>query len=351
MKLCFLIPGDIHSLTGGYLYNLRITEGLQQRGHAVQILKLHGPLSNVAATEETCRLHLGKMEEGTWVIIDSLAMGALRKIIQEFRHRLRLAGLIHLPVSYDPLTMDQTTLPDNDELGAMQDSCHLILTGKFLRQLLLDSGVAMEKISVVEPGVDLFPRKPAYAKFPSELLCLSNYTPLKAQHVLIDALGKISHREWTLRLYGNLNSNRDYVKTLMAIIKRKNLEKRILLHDTLERRNLSAPFLKADLFVLPSLFESYGMVLTESLAHGIPVVSTTAGNIPDTVPASMGMLTIPGDANDLASVLDEIISREGTYTSLCEAAAQYFLQARSWNTTLDEFESILCKDIPRIYTP
>ena len=105
-------------------------------------------------------------------------------------------------------------------------------------------------------------------------------------------------------------------------------------------------FLKADLFVFPSLFESYGMVLTESLAHGVPVVTTTAGNIPDTVPPSMGMFAEPGNADELAAVLEELFTDEGKYRSLCEATAEYYRQARSWSTAVDEFERIIRKNSP-----
>jgi glycosyltransferase involved in cell wall biosynthesis len=302
-------------------------------------------LSDTAAIEKTCRMHFGKLEQGSWVVIDSLALGLLGKIIKEFKHHLYLVGLIHLPTSYDPLAGKNGKTVAGNELEAMQDTAHLILTGKFMMHILMDSGLAKEKMSLVEPGVDFFPRKP-YAKWPDELLCISNYSALKAQHVLINALDKLRNRNWTMRLYGNTNTGRDYANTLVSIINRKKLQKRILLYDTVERRNISALFLKADLFVFPSLFESYGMVLTESLAHGVPVVTTTAGNIPDTVPPSMGMFAEPGNADELAAVLEELFTDEGKYRSLCEATAEYYRQARSWSTAVDEFERIIRKNSP-----
>ena len=58
---------------------------------------------------------------------------------------------------------------------------------------------------------------------------------------------------------------------------------------------LNALYDESSVFVLPSYFEGYGMVLTEALARGLPIVSTTAGAIPDTVPPEAGVLVAPGD--------------------------------------------------------
>jgi glycosyltransferase involved in cell wall biosynthesis len=341
MKLFFVIPGDIHSLTGGYLYNKRIAEGLRQRDYDVQILGLDDPLYDTAAIEKTCRMQFGKLEKGSWVVIDSLALGLLGTIIREFKNHLHLVGLIHLPVSYDPLARKNDKTLSGNELEALQDTCHLILTGKFIMHILLDGGLAREKMSLVEPGVDLFPRKPFYARQPSELLCISNYSAVKAQHVLVNALSKLRKWNWTMRLYGNTGTDRDYVNSLVSLINREKLQKRILLYDTLERKNMSAQFLKADLFIFPSVFESYGMVLTESLSHGIPVLTTTAGNIPNTVPPSMGMFTEPGNSDEMAAVLEELFMDEGKYRSLCEAASVYYRQARPWSKAVDEFEQVI----------
>ena len=115
------------------------------------------------------------------------------------------------------------------------------------------------------------------------------------------------------------------------------------MHGIVERHEISTVFLNADLFVMPSLFESYGMALTESLAHGIPVVTTSAGNIPYTVPAGMGLLTEPGNEEQLADSIRSLFDDPVRYSALCSDASQYYIQSRSWEKAVAEFELILRK--------
>jgi glycosyltransferase involved in cell wall biosynthesis len=339
MKLYFIIPGNIHSLTGGYLYDMKMIRGLEEQGYDVPIIGIDEPLTCLAAIEGYCRSQFIKLPPGTCVVIDSLVLGLLHKLVREFSDRLNIVGLIHLPVTYNILSY-KMKLADY-EINAMMDASSLIVTGRFMVQLLGDAGIPSEKITIVEPGTERYPRKRTYKKLPTELLCISNYSAIKAQHVLVQALEKIRHMDWSLNLYGNMQRDERYVASLRSYILRKNLEGRILLHDTIPHDQISAAFLQSDLFILPSLFESFGMVLAESLAHGIPVVTTVAGNIPYTVPPAMGVFTERGNADHLAYALNELMLDEEKYASLYRAASDYHKQARSWETAISDFESII----------
>jgi glycosyltransferase involved in cell wall biosynthesis len=60
--------------------------------------------------------------------------------------------------------------------------------------------------------------------------------------------------------------------------------------------------------VLPSRYEGYGMAYTEAIAHGVPVIGTTAGAIPQTVSAEAGVLVAPDDVEALAGTLQRLIA-------------------------------------------
>jgi glycosyltransferase involved in cell wall biosynthesis len=340
MTVYFLVPGDLHTLTGGYLYNMQMINGLKKKGYTIRVLGTDWQWKDRDDPEKICRRQLEKIPPGSCAFIDSLILGHLHNIVQEYGDRIKFLGIIHLPASYDVSTGIQGKLAD-EEFEAMNHMRHLVVTGQFTFDLLCNAGVNPVKISTVHPGTGEFPRKRKYEPIPSKLLCIANYSALKAQDVLIHALYRLNEWKWTLHLYGDTDRDTDYAETLRSLILELKMESRVTMHGIVERHEISTVFLNADLFVMPSLFESYGMALVESLAHGIPVVTTSAGNIPYTVPDGMGLLTEPGNEEQLADAIRSLFDDPAKYSSLCTAASRYYLQARSWEQAVAEFEMIL----------
>jgi len=330
--------GDIHSLTGGYLYNMHMIKGLEQKGYSVNIIGTDWPWNNEVDLENISRYHFEKLAQGSFIVVDSLVLASLHNVVREFSGRLILLGLMHLPATYNILSGVHGVLA-NEERIALHHMRLVIVTGKFTFDLLRNAGLNPEKIRIVEPGTEHFPQKQHYKPVPSELLCIANYSVIKAQDKLVRALHRLIAWEWTLHLYGDTDHDRLYVAALRTLIQQLNLEHRVILHGIVERDEISPVFLQADLFVMPSLFESYGMALTESLAHGVPVVTTTAGNIPNTIPAGMGLFAEPGNEEKLASAIRELFEDREKYSTLCRAASQY--KTRSWEQAVTEFEMII----------
>jgi glycosyltransferase involved in cell wall biosynthesis len=339
MTVYFLIEGDIRSLTGGYLYNTHIINGLKKKGYTVVIVGADWPWKDIDSLEKVCRKQLKNLPHGSWVVIDSLVLAPLHKIVQEFGVSLKFLGLMHLPVSYDILSGVHGKLGGN-ELLALHHICRVVVTGRFTYDLLCNAGVNPARIRIAEPGTEHFPRKRHYKPVPSQLLCIANYSAIKAQDVLIRALFSLRDRDWTLHLFGNMDSDKEYAAAIRTLIQQLEMEQRIIMHGIVKRHELSEVFLAADLFVMPSLFESFGMALTESLAHGIPVVTTTAGNIPYTIPAGMGLLTEPANEEQLADAIRSLFDDVAKYSTLCAAASRYYLQIRSWDQAVAEFDII-----------
>ena len=344
LTVYFLITGDIHTLTGGYLYNKHIINGLQKKGYTVNVLGTDWPWKDREGLEKICRCHLEKLSRGSIVIVDSLILASLHYIVQEFGDRLKFLGLIHLPVTYDVFSGVQGKIA-SEELKALNHMHNVVVTGQFTFDLLCNAGLNPVKISTIQPGTGQFTRKIKYEPVPSKLLCISNYSALKAQDILIRALYRLTAWNWTLHLYGDTERDTEYTTALRSLILQLKMESRIIMHGIVERHEISKVFLNADLFVMPSLFESYGMALTESLAHGIPVITTMAGNIPNTVPEGMGLLTVPGNEEQLADAIRSLFEDTIKYSALCTAASRYYKQARSWEQAVAEFEILILKMI------
>ncbi len=128
---------------------------------------------------------------------------------------------------------------------------------------------------------------------------------------------------------------------LTQAIDRHGLRERVVLHGEQDESALRALYAKADAFVLPSFHEGYGMALAEALAHGLPVISTRAGAIPDTVPADAGMLVAPGDASALRAALQRLMDDAAWRGRLGAGAQRARGRLPSWPQSSERFASAL----------
>ena len=144
----------------------------------------------------------------------------------------------------------------------------------------------------------------------SQLLCVAAVTPGKGQDVLVRALRQLADLPWTCVCAGSLTRAPDFVRSVRALVRDAGLADRIDLLGEGDQDAIDALYAKSSVFVLPSWHESHGMVLTGAMAHGLPVVTTQAGAIPDTVPADAALLVPPGDDVALAGALRSLMADE-----------------------------------------
>jgi glycosyltransferase involved in cell wall biosynthesis len=204
-----------------------------------------------------------------------------------------------------------------------------------MRILAEDFHVALERLSVVEPGTDKAVTQPRKREGMVCLLSVGAVVPRKGYDVLVAALAKIRHLPWRLVLVGDCTRSATTAQRLHAKIARHGLAERISLRGVVTADELSSLYARADLFVLPSRFEGYGMAFTEAIAHGVPVVGTRVGAVARTVPDQAGVLVPPDDAEALAGALRRLIenpeqherlaagARAAVFPSWCEQGARF----------------------------
>jgi glycosyltransferase involved in cell wall biosynthesis len=232
---------------------------------------------------------------------------------------------------------------ENETLGYMHQ---IVAVGPFNENFLLHHGLDKKKLILIFPGVDEFPQKKTYPTKPRKLLCIANLIRYKGHVTLVKALSALKNLDWILDCYGDLDIDRSYLADLQALIRRNNLQNKIFIHGTISGKALSEAYLNADLFIHPSEFETYGMALTEALAHGIPVIASSGGGSLTTVPHTMGKFFKPNDVYGLETILETIFENTEIYNKLCVEAAKYKKQAIIWQKSVEIFESAMKNSDP-----
>jgi glycosyltransferase involved in cell wall biosynthesis len=176
---------------------------------------------------------------------------------------------------------------------------------------------------------------------PLALLCVATLTPRKGHAVLLEALAALRDRRWTLHCVGSTVRDAATTSALRALIAEHGLASRVYLHGELSADALEAMYARADVFVLASWYEGYGMALAEALAHGLPVVSTTGGAIAATVPADAGVLVPPGDAAALRTALARLLDDAGWRAALAAGARAARERLADWPTAVARFAAAL----------
>jgi glycosyltransferase involved in cell wall biosynthesis len=335
-SLCFLVPGDWDTPTGGYAYDRRMVQALRAAGWEVDVRHLPGawPLPDDAALQETAAT-VAALPDGALVMADGLAFGAMATVAQAHARRLRWVALVHHPLHME------TGLEDRareqllaSETSALQWAAQVVVTSSATLQDVAAMGVPLAKMMVVEPGTDRQPMRAEGRVAPSQvvrLLCVATVTPRKGHAVLLQALAGLGHLAWELHNVGSLDRDPALAGRLQAMSTEGALEGRVFWHGAVIGDALQAHYAQADVFVLPSLHEGYGMVVTEAVSHGIPVLTTTAGALAHTLPAGAGLQVPPGDAAALREALARLMADPVLRDQLAVGARAAAQQLPGWD--------------------
>ena len=122
-------------------------------------------------------------------------------------------------------------------------------------------------------------------------------------------MARIRDLDWQMLCIGSLDRDPRNARSIRQMISAARLGRRITLAGEQPPRMVMRAYRAADVFVLPSFHEGYGMAFAEAMAHGLPIIATAAGAIPETVPREAGLLVPPGDAAALARALRRVIAQ------------------------------------------
>jgi glycosyltransferase involved in cell wall biosynthesis len=318
-EAAFVIPGDLSLPTGGYAYDRHVLARAKAFGVSLRHVPLPGtyPAPTTETLAETART-LAVLPADTVLLIDGLAFGAMPKdLVAAIRQPI--VALVHHPLCLEAgLTDERARELRESETAALTFAQHVVVTSPATgRVLAADFGVEPARITVAEPGTERAARAHGTGT-PVQLLAVGSIVPRKAYDVLLDALaGLTSKREWRLTIVGAVR-DRSAMEDLQSRLA-SGLSERVTLAADVDDAALETHYARADIFVLPSLYEGYGMVLAEALVRGLAIVTTDG--VAAALPLSHALRIVPaGQALALRDALQAVIDDEGQRHRLADAA-------------------------------
>ncbi|MGW7537625.1 glycosyltransferase family 4 protein [Amycolatopsis sp. NPDC054798] len=290
---CFVVPGDVDDRSvpsGGNTYDRRVAEHLP-----VRLRPVDGtwPDPGEDARRQLDQV-LAEVPDGAKVLLDGLVACGVPDVLAPHTARLDLAVLVHLPLADD--SPHRAADLDARERETLRLANQVIVTSPAAARAV-ESRHGLAAVHVAPPGTDPAPRASGTDGV-SQLICVAAVTPRKGQDVLIQALSEVDGLR--VDFVGSRTRNPAYATSLS--------HPRARFTGPLSGAALEAAYDRADLLVLPSHAETYGMVVTEALARGIPVLASDVGGVPDALGRAPdgeqpGVLVPPGDPAALATAL------------------------------------------------
>jgi glycosyltransferase involved in cell wall biosynthesis len=343
-RFVFAVPGDLAAPTGGYAYDRRMMAELGDLGWQSDFLDLgEGFPWPGEAMRASAAARLLAVPAGRTIVVDGLALGVLPEAAARLAGRNPLLALVHHPLALEwGLSVAQADALRISERAALAAVQGVVVTSAATARLVAsDYGVPAARITVARPGNDPAPPAQGSRDGIVRLLSVGAVVPRKGFDVLIAALAMLGDLPWQLTIAGDLTRDRNTAAQLDADIARHALGDRIATPGAVSAQRLAALYAEADAFVLASRFEGYGMAYAEAIAHGLPVIGSHAGAIPDTVPPAAGLLVAPGDVPALAQALRDVIGDAGLRQRMADAARAAAPQLPTWRQSAEIFTRAL----------
>jgi glycosyltransferase involved in cell wall biosynthesis len=318
--------------SGGNTYDRRVCRGLGALGWTVHEQAVPGHAALARALE--------RLPEGGLVLLDGLlACGAPEVLVPE-ASRLRQVVLVHMPLGHRPPAGEADAVRER-EGAVLRAAVAVITTSEWSRSRLQELyALAAGVTHVAEPGVDSAELAPVRAGG-RELLCVAAVTPDKGHDVLLDALASVADLRWRCTCAGSLARDPWFAERMQ-----RRADVRVRFAGALSGARLERAYARADLLVLPSRAETYGMVVTEALARGVPVVACDVGGVGAALGhgddgSRPGLLVPAGDAAALGAALRAWLEDAALRDRLRRAAVERRATLRPWEDTAATVAAVL----------
>jgi glycosyltransferase involved in cell wall biosynthesis len=345
LRVAFVTVGDTGRLTGGYLYHARVFAGLRERGVTVDEVV---PCGASQEEQEDAAPRLGSLLDPHLfdvVVVDALARIVCAPHLDRWRDERPVVAMVHeLPSVAAP---DAASEREREE-PLLRADC-LISVSHHGKSVLEDRGVSAGRIRVVPPGYDRLRTPDAGSGAPIRdgtvrALCVAQWIPRKGILDLVRAWTFHERPGASLELVGETDADPVYAAWVRATIAAAS-DASIVVSGPVDDARLGTVYAAADLFVLPSRYEGYGMAYAEALAHGLPVIACDVGPVPEVVGKVAALLVPPGDVEALSGALDLLLKEPALRDRMSAAARRRAEVLPRWDDTTAGFLRVLLEAV------
>jgi glycosyltransferase involved in cell wall biosynthesis len=346
----FVVPdgiGDPTRPSGGNAYDRHVREGLSSLGWSVREHSVVGcwPRPDAAAFAALAGL-VQQIPDGSLTLLDGLLASSAPEVLVPHARRLRLVVLVHMALGHRPAhDSEETRMRERAVLSA---AAAVVTTSAWTRRRLLALyRLPPGSVHVAEPGVEAT-ELAAGTVGKGALLCVAAVSFEKGHDVLLDALLTLSDLPWRCVCVGSLERDPAFVGDLRRRALDGGLGDRVHFAGPLAASDVASAYAAADLLVVPSRAESYGMVVTEGLARGLPVIAAEVGGLTEALgygadSTRPGLLVAPGDPTSFAAALRTWLCDHELRARLRRAACERRESLRGWSTTASVVAGVLAE--------
>jgi glycosyltransferase involved in cell wall biosynthesis len=329
--------------SGGNTYDRRVCRGLAALGWAVHEHAVPGawPRPGEAGHAALARA-VRRIPDGAVVLLDGLIASAAPEALVPQAARLRQVVLVHMPLGHRP--------PDDRvrarERAVLAAAAAVVTTSAWTRRRLGELyALPADRVHVAEPGVDAAELAPGTAAGDA-LLCVAALTRDKGHDVLLDGLALATDLSWHCACVGSLDPDPAFADGVLR--RARGLGDRVRFLGPRTGPELDRAYAAADLLVLASHAETYGMVVTEALASGVPVLTTEVGGVTEALGHAEdgtrpGLLVPPGDAAALGAALRRWLGDAELRARLRRAARERRASLGGWPATASVIAGVLAR--------
>ena len=335
-QLHFVLPDaarDPNRPSGGNSYDVRASDGLAATGWQVieHALPDSWPIPGAGVADRVART-LASIPSESIVLIDGLIASVSASACVQQSRRLAVVVLMHLPTWHEP------------EAEVLRAAAGVVTTSRWTRaELLTRYALPESAVHVAEPGVD--PAAPATGN-PAQLVNVAAVSAIKGQDTLLSALARLRDRpDWHCRLVGPLDREPAFTVQLRERAAESDIADRVSFIGPLLGNDLAAAYRASGLAVVASRTETFGLSITEALAHGLPVIGTDTGGVPEalgtTTLGAPAVLVRPDDDAALAAALRTWLDDDEFRGRLQAAARERRTTLPRWQRTVERIDGVL----------